>query len=142
MTDAATENPENFGVGDEDAVLIALLLQGKTNRAAAKATNISESTVHRRLQDPTFRKALSNARSAVLAGVVNALANASDKAVDTLVELLDPKAVDTARLGAARAILEYSARMRESEELEQRIAELEEAALGQEQGAWRREKVG
>ena len=79
MTGPVQEITEIAGVSDEDAVLIAVLLQGKTHRAAGKATGVSERTVYRRLQDPTFRKALSNARSAVLAGVVNALATSSKK---------------------------------------------------------------
>jgi hypothetical protein len=60
--------------------------------------------------------------------VVGRLADACTAAVDTLTALLGPDAPPTARLGAARAILEHSARMAETVELERRIAALEQVA--------------
>jgi flagellar motility protein MotE (MotC chaperone) len=58
---------------------------------------------------------------------VGRLADQSAKAVDTLVGLLGAES-ESARLGAARSILELGTKLRESTEIEERLAALEQKA--------------
>ena len=62
---------------------------------------------------------------------------ASTMAADTLRKLLDARS-ETVRLGAARAILEFGAKLREQEDLAERVRALEER-LGDQKGGkpWR-----
>ncbi len=64
-----------------------------------------------------------------IAGTLTAAAN---EAVRTLLELLKGAAPPAARLGAARAVLELGMKVRETAELEQRLAALEEQVGGRE----------
>ena len=84
---------------------------------------------------------MAEARREMVARTVGQLADASSAAAVTLRALLNAEA-DTVRLGAARAILELGTKLRESEDLERRLSELEakyEAAEPQRgQQGWRR----
>lgn len=110
-----------------DAALITALAGGATQQAAAEAAGVSERTVRRRLASPDFASRVAEARTELVRRAVAMLAEASGAAVETLRALLQdaPPAV---RLGAARAVLELGVKLRESEELEARIAALEAAA--------------
>ena len=107
-----------------DTRLAVELASGKTVETAAEAAGLSVRTAFRRLRDPAFAQQVREARAAFVDRAVGKLADASTKAVDTLVQLLDCD-TDTVKLGACRAILELGNRLRESVELEQRISELE-----------------
>ena len=50
---------------------------------------------------------------------------AATEAVRTLLDLLQPSAPHTARLGAARSVLEIGVKLREVADLEERLAALE-----------------
>ena len=110
-----------------DSALLTALAAGATVRDAARTAGVSEATAHRRLQDPGFRQEVAQARGKLIDCALGQLADASTAAVCTLRSLLDADG-DTARLGAARAILELGNKLRESVELEARIAELEQRA--------------
>jgi len=109
-----------------DAELIVALAAGQTIRDAAAAASLSERTVTRRLQEPAFRQEVANTRTLMLSRAVGMLADAAADAVMTLRSLLHAES-DTARLGAARAILDAGPRLRESEELAARIEAIEAA---------------
>lgn len=109
-----------------DSVLIAALAGGATVAAAARLARVSERTVYRRLEEPEFCQQITAARADMLTRAVGGLAQASTAAVDTLAALLKPRVAATVRLGAARAILELGTRLREAEDVERRLAELEE----------------
>ena len=64
---------------------------------------------------------------------VGQLADAGAEAARTLRALLGAES-ESVRLGACRAILELGMKLRESEELERRVAELESLLAGQEEG--------
>ena len=113
-----------------DCELIIALAGGQTVRDAAVSAHVTERTAWRRLQDPDFRQEVANTRSMMVSQAVGMLADAATAAVQTLRSLLGAES-DTARLGAARAILEAGPRLRESEELAQRIAALEAALATQ-----------
>lgn len=90
-----------------EVTLVAALAAGSTVRAAAKAAGISERTAHRRLTEQVVRREVSMIRSAVLEETACALATASRKAAQTVIDLLDhpePKV----RLQAARQVVEMA----------------------------------
>jgi HEAT repeat protein len=116
-----------------DPTLIAALAAGASIREAAEAAGVGERTVYRRLQDPDFKRRVTQARSAFISGAVGKLAEASIEAVATMRELLSAKS-ESVRLSAARAILEIGPKLREHTELEERIAALEEATADEGKG--------
>jgi hypothetical protein len=72
------------GTPGRDAALIAALLGGATVEDAAGTAGLSRRTAFRRLDDPTFRQALAEAKRARLARVVDVLAAGSVTAVGWL----------------------------------------------------------
>jgi hypothetical protein len=110
-----------------DFAIVAALAGGATVVEAAKRAKVAERTVYRRLEDPTFRQHVTDARSEMVSQAVGGLAQAMSAASMTLTLLLAPTVAPSVRLGAARAILELGSKLRESEELEQRLAVVEEA---------------
>src|SRR5215216_6637173 len=93
------------GRSGADLVLIAALAGGATYEDAGKQGGVSERTVRRRMDEPEFRQQVESARVEVLARAVAMLTSASVEAVETLRSLLVAES-DSARLGAAKAILE------------------------------------
>ena len=114
-----------------ESTLLVALAAGMTVRDAAVAAGIGERTATRRVTDPGFRRQVAQLRANMVQRALGRLADASVQAVDTLRALLSAEA-DTVKLGAARAILELGNRLRETVELEERIA-----ALEQQQTGWR-----
>ena len=123
-----------------DFSLILALASGATVEKAARTSGLSRATVYRRLEDPDFKRRLVATRSAMLSRAVGTLADASTEAATTLRALLGADS-ETVRLGACRAILELGTRLRESEELAQRLSALEAQVAQQpdqrETRAWR-----
>ena len=121
----------HIGTQKGNTSLIAALAGGATVKAAAKSAGLGRRTAYRRLEDPDFRRRVAEARREMLARAVGTLADASTAAAAKLRDLLDAES-ETVRLGACRAILELGAKLRESDELAERIAALEErlAAAG------------
>ena len=105
---------------------MAALAGGATVQDAARQAGVSERTVYRRLDDAEFRQAVMEARAELVARAVAMLAEAGTEAVTTLRALLEEPTPPAVRLGAARAVLELGTKLRESEELEQRLATLED----------------
>src|SRR5262249_26615659 len=99
---------------------------GATVETAARAAQISERTVYRRLDDPDFRRRLQRLRADMTQRTGAMLTAAGMEAVKTLLTLQEPTVPAAVRLGAARAILELGIRLRESLELVERVAALEE----------------
>jgi len=108
----------------EDALLLALAC-GATVEAAARQCRLNERTVYRRLADAEFRRRLQEVRADMVQRTAGALTAASMESVRTLLELQKPPAPAAVRLGAARAVLELGVKLRETAELEQRLAALE-----------------
>ena len=114
----------HIGTRKGDADLIVALASGRTVRDAAKHAKVGERTAHRRLGDREFRRKVSEARAEMIEQAAGRLAKAASTAVTTLRKLLKAES-ESVRLGACRAILESCERLRQSADLEQRIAELE-----------------
>ena len=104
------------------------LLREPTVLAAADAAGVSKTTIFRWLSDPTFAAAYKQARGHLLTSTLTALQSASSTAVATLSEVMkDTTAQPSARVSAAKAVLEMSLKAREVLEVEERLAALEAA---------------
>jgi len=114
------------GKREVDDLLLSALACGATNEVAAQRAGVSVATVERRKRDPKFKKRLNHARAEMVQRTTSTLTAASTEAVRALLDLVKPSAREATRLGAARAILELGTRQRESEDLEQRVLDLEQ----------------
>jgi hypothetical protein len=112
------------GRRNADDNLAAALAAGRTLREAAEAVGVSERTATRRAAEPGFRRRVTELRAAMVQGALGRLSDAMAEAADTLRRLLRAKR-ESARLGAARAIYEIGCKLRETVDLEERIAALE-----------------
>lgn len=107
----------------EDAMVLALAA-GRTIADAADLAGIAVKTVQRRLADPSIRRMISAARAEMVQRAMGSLSDTLAEAVCTLRKLLKAKG-DMVKLSAARALLEYSLRFRESIDLEERLTQIE-----------------
>jgi hypothetical protein len=108
----------------DDALALALAA-GRTAREAAAACGLSERTAYRRLADPAFRRRADALRADLVDRALGRLADGMADAADTLRLLLGARS-ESVRLGAARALLEVGAKLRESVDLEQRLRAVEQ----------------
>jgi hypothetical protein len=115
----------------DDALAVALAT-GRTVREAAAIAGVSERTATRRAADTAFRRHVAELRREMVQAALGRMTDGMTDAADTLRKLLKAKK-ESVRLGAARAICEKACKLRESAELEERIAALEaskESAAG------------
>jgi hypothetical protein len=110
----------------DDQLLLALAC-GALVEAAAHKAGVSLRTAHRRLADPDFQRRLQELRADMVQRTAGMLTAAASEAVKTLLALLKEAISAATRLGAARAILELGVKIRETVELQERIAALEAA---------------
>jgi hypothetical protein len=115
-----------------DDVLIVHLAAGLTIKAAAEAAGLNEKTVRRRLADPAFRDRVNQARDGLREQMLGRLLTASLQAVATLEAMQTPETPATARVAAARALLENADRLTHTVDLAKRVADLE--AKGEHRG--------
>ena len=116
----------------DEALLLALACGATVEHAAAKA-GISRRTATRRLDDPEFRR-LQEHKADLVHRSAAALTAGNLEAIKTLLSLLAAGSPPAVRLGAARAILDLSMRLREAADTEERLAALE-AQLASQQAA-------
>jgi hypothetical protein len=104
---------------------IAALMTCRTVDDAARQARVGLRTMFRWLaSDDAFQRALRAAESTVIDNAQRRLVALQDASIDALSDLLvDPS--PTARLGAARAIIESMLRLKELRDLETRLSELE-----------------
>ena len=108
---------------------IATLLNCATIAQAARTAGIAEVTAGRWLKEPSFQEAYRTARRHVVQHAVARVQQATCTAVETLEAIMqDPEAPASARVSAAKAVLETAIRAIELEDLEVRIVALEAVA--------------
>jgi len=106
--------------------LISALLLAPTLADAAHTTGIGEVTAWRWLKEPTFQGAYREARRAVVTQAIAQVQRATGEAVETLRSVMQDKdAPASAKVSAAKAILDTAIKAVELEDLEARIAALE-----------------
>jgi hypothetical protein len=117
---------ENLNPKQEKA-LASLLALGEV-KAAAKASGVGETTLWRWLKDETFAAAYRDGRRRLVEACASRLTTDSAKASKMLLDIAeDTSAPASARVSAARAIIENSIKAIETLDLEPRLKELEKA---------------
>src|SRR5262245_58583735 len=106
---------------------IAALLTHRTLEEAARAVGVSTNTLLRWQQDPEFEKEFRQARRLAFGQCIARLQQASGAAVTVLLKVLaDPTTPPSVRLRAADSVLDHAAKAIEIEDIEARVAILEQ----------------
>jgi hypothetical protein len=113
-------------LSNNEMKLLLPLACGTTAEQAARQAGVNVRTVFRRLKNPEFRRQIQAMRADMVQRTSGTLTAAGGEAVKTMVELMRSPTPSAVRLAAARAIVELGMKVRETAELEQRLAELEE----------------
>jgi hypothetical protein len=114
---------------EKDMQLVLALAAGASVAAAARKMDCSARTVFRRLEDDGFRRQVAKARGRIVSRATSMLAQTSIRAVATLRKLLENENPAVQRM-AARSVLDSLVRMNGQGDMEDRVAELEAAVLG------------
>jgi hypothetical protein len=109
-----------------DHVLLMALACGSSIENAAVKAGVGVHMVRRRLSSPDFARKLRDMKAGMVQRTAAVLTAAASEAVKTLLELQAPTSPPNVRLHAARAIIELGSKLRETVELQDRIAALEE----------------
>jgi hypothetical protein len=123
MSDA-TKKDEMQRSGEDRAVVA--LAAGASKEDAAAVAGVNRTTLWRWLQEAEFRARVAAERQRLVDRAVGRLADASVRAVDVLLEVADDaEAPPSARVAAARGVLEIGGRLREEADLGARLDDLE-----------------
>ena len=105
---------------------IAALLTCASILDAARQSGVAEVTLYRWLKQEGFQAAYTDARRAVVQQAIVQVQQATGEAVETLRAIMqDVNAPASARVSAARTVLETAIKVVELEDVEQRLAALE-----------------
>jgi len=115
-----------FGRKKEDAVIA--LLTHRTIEEAARAVNVSTKTLLRWQKEPEFDAAYRAAKRAAFGQSIARLHHLSSAAVTTLGKvMLDQATPPATKVRAADSILDHTSKAIEIEDIEARVAALEQA---------------
>ena len=127
-TPPEAEDPGALSPRQERALLA--VISHPNLKEAALAAGVSEPTLWRYMKDPEFSRRLREVRREAIGHAAVRLQGASSEAVTVLQELMiKGDAPPAARISAARAVIDYSFRVVEADELRARVRELEEFIL-------------
>lgn len=129
----AAETPEQIEA--RHAAAISALLEHPTVREAARASKLSEETLYRYRRDPAFAERYREARRALIEDLqarLQAKAEAGARVLSEIAE--DKKAPASARVTAARALIENAVKLHEQTEITERLAALEKILDAQKKG--------
>lgn len=122
-----TGHGAKFGRKQEEA--IAALLVHRSIEEAAKASGVGYKTLLRWLEVPQFKQRYLEARRKAVQQAIARLQQATGAASLTVLKLMsDPNVPAAVRLRAAEAVFVHAIKGVEIEEIEARLAALEEAA--------------
>lgn len=108
---------------------LAALLKYPTHKQAAAAAGISERRLRDYLQDEEFKQEYRRRLDAILNESMSAAKQALVPALQTLLEICqDQKRTDTARIAAARAIIDACLRLNDAADVAERLETLERIA--------------
>ncbi len=115
------------GLSKKQTDFITALMTCDTITQAHEKAGISQASAYKYLKDPTFKSVISEMRKEVMRGVISKLMTYGTHAVDTLANIMkDEKAPHTARVSAARAILENLTKTVEMSDMVDRLEQLED----------------
>ena len=110
---------------------IVALIEHSTMKEAARAIGIGEATIHRWLKNESFLVAYREAKRRVVDHAITCLQKATGEAVRVLQEILsDPDKPPSARVTAARTILDMAVKAVEMDDLTARLEEIERTIEG------------
>ena len=119
-------NGSKWTARQEQAVFV--LLETPTIAAAANKIGVNESTLRRWRAEPEFQQALEDARREAYSSALYRIQAGLGKAVDALLAVVDDdQAKPSARISAARTLLEHGHRAEDALEFRHRLAALEAA---------------
>ena len=121
----APGGPAAAGVTNRQEAAAALVAGGLTLTEAARRSKCGLTTLKRWAKEPAFARRVNALRSEMTGQAVGVLAATMTSAADTLRFLARNAKQEAVRLAAARAVLELAVRLRESQELADRVAALE-----------------
>lgn len=119
---------EGKGLNNRQLKSLPLLVSSKTVQEGCKKANISAKTFYEWRKNPLFREQLEREQKAVSDKTLSKLQDSIERAFNVLISLLDSRS-DTVRRLAAADILSYGLRLRELEEVEGRLMEIERIVL-------------
>jgi hypothetical protein len=114
-----------------DDELVKALACGATVESAARKLGLSERTVYRRLADPQFKRRIKQEGAEILQRCNGMLVAGTPGAIKTLVILQGDTFPPAVRHAAAKALLSSSLKFRETIDIEERVAVLEERLSGE-----------
>ena len=110
----------------QEKMLIAVLAS-PTFVGAAAASGISVNVLYRAMAEPAFKEAYAAARQDALTQAVGALQQAAGQATEILLGVMQAdETPPSARISAARSILEYAFKGSEHIDLDKRITDMEQ----------------
>lgn len=113
---------------------IAALLSSRNVAEAAHQARVGERTMYRWMKDPPFRAALLEAEGEAIDVATRRLLGAQEKAIDTVVAMLDDPCVPKwLQLQAAQMLITNLLKLRELRNIEERLTALEARANAQSQ---------
>ena len=108
---------------------IAALLSHRSIEDAAREVGVSANTLLRWMKEPEFQAACREARRTVFSHAIGRLQDAAGAAATTLLKIMvDLSTPAGTRLRAIEIVLEQAAKAGEMEDLDDRVARLEQAA--------------
>jgi len=127
-----TGHGTKFGLKKEEAV--AALLVQRNLEDAARAVGISPKTLLRWMKEPEFDAAYRAARRAAFSQSIARLQQGSSAAATTLLKtMIDPNTPASVRVRAAECVMNHATKAIEIEDIEARVAALEQEAQETEQ---------
>lgn len=128
-----TDETGNFDARRELA--LAALLSSLTIRAAAKKAEVSESTLWRYLREPEFSKRYAEARRDAVEHLAVRLQSRASESAEILFKIAkDKEAPASARVTAAKAVIEHTLKAVELLDLDVRLKEIERRLEAQKGG--------
>jgi len=121
---------KNVMLSHKQEKAIMLLLQNKKIEEVAQELKISQVTLYRWLKQDAFKERFNEVRQELFTEALNSLKTLTKQAIDTLDDILKNGTKETSRVTASKTVLELALRLKEVEELEQRVEELEKIVEG------------
>lgn len=106
--------------------LALALLEAPTVAEAARRVGIAERTAFVWLKEPEFQRLFQEVKRRFISLALSRLEGITGEAIETLREIMNTGQGEGPRVSASRAILEMVLKLYEYEQLEERIAKLEE----------------
>lgn len=103
---------------------IPYLVKCPSVEQAAREADVCSRQVWQWLQDPAYKREVDTQRNQLFSEAMDGLKNASQKAVEALVDLLDSECEKT-KLSAADKILSFAFKSKETFEIELRLEQIE-----------------